>query len=78
MVVDYAEGKRDPRTPEQMAKDYSDAVGGRFSGQRKVVHRSAEEMQIAFVDGQDRVQAVLAYHNDSQIGWILTGGINCA
>ena len=81
MIVDYVVDEQsapDPRTPEQMAKDYGDVVGRAFSGQTKVVYRSAEEVHIGFVDGEGRVQAVLSYRDNGPQGWHLETGMNCA
>jgi hypothetical protein len=60
-----------------MAKDYGAAVGGPFSGRGKVVYRSAEREDIAFADGEGRIQAVLSYRRYAS-GWRLETGINCA
>jgi hypothetical protein len=78
MVVDHGGTERETRTPEQMAKDYGDHVGGAFSGQRKVVYRSAERIDITFSDSEGRVQAVLSYGLDEKTGWLLQNGVNCA
>lgn len=76
MVVDHDGTGRDPRSPEQMAKDYGAAVAGSFSGPRKVVYRSAGRVDIGFADGEGRVQAVLSYTRHGS-GWQLETGVNC-
>jgi hypothetical protein len=77
MIVDHAGLGTDSRTPEQMARDYSAVAGGSFSGKRKVVYRSAERKDIAFVDGQGRIRAVLSYGYYGLPGWRLDQGVNC-
>jgi hypothetical protein len=77
MIVDHGGFTTETRTPEQLARDYSEAVGGSFSGKRKVVYSSAERKDIAFVDGQGRVRAVLSYSYHGQPGWRLDQGVNC-
>lgn len=79
LIADHVGGaERETRSPEQMAKDYGAHAGGPFSGQRKVVYRSAERIDITFTDGEGRVQAVLSYGLDEQMGWLLQNGVNCA
>ncbi|GIH10371.1 hypothetical protein Rhe02_84380 [Rhizocola hellebori] len=78
LVADHDESVAETRTPEQLAKDYAAVVAGSFSGQRKVVYRSAERTDIAFVDGQGAAQAVLSYRRHGGQGWRLEEGVNCA
>jgi hypothetical protein len=77
MVVDHDAGVRDTRPPEEQARQYGAAVGGSFSGKRKVVYRSRERIDISFVDGEGRIQAVLSFRNHGWGGWRLEGAVNC-
>lgn len=77
MVADHAGDTRETRSPEQMAKEYGAHVGGAFSGQREVVYRSPERVDISFTDGGGRVQAVLTYRLHDEMGWLPDSGVNC-
>jgi hypothetical protein len=78
LVVDYDSTGRDTRAPDQQAKEYGAVVGGAFAGKRNVVYRSKERIDIAFTNGQGRIQAVLSYRNHTWRGWRLENGANCA
>ena len=66
----------DHRGPE-LAKEYGAHAGGASSGERRVVYRSQERVDISFTDGGGRVQAVLPYQLDEETGWLLASGVNC-
>jgi hypothetical protein len=77
MVADGDNSTVEEREPAELAASLAEVEKGSFAGTQKVVYKSDDRQDIAFVAANGQASAVASYRRDGRLGWRLETALSC-